>query len=299
MVHGDVGVAEQAFEIGAVDGIDGDADAAGDADLAAADVYRIGQAFNHPPADQAGEVRVVDLAEQHDELVTAEAGDRIAAERADGEQVVLFAARHRIAAAQAGAQPPRNFAQHQIADLVAQRVVDLLEVVEVNEQQCEGALVAGGVGQGLVEDLAQQGPVRQAGDVVEVGEIAHPVLRPATVGDVLGDAGKPEQLAPVADLCIGFVVEHPLAAIGVDDAVVQAIALTQLHRLEERRGHPAAIARIDHGEEGAPVDPAVVLGQPEDVTDANGAAHGRVVRRPVPMSQASPPLGLRQQAFAF
>ena len=116
-----VGIDEQPAWIGNLVEIAGDAD--GDAE--AAFVAVIGHRLVHLFDDAVGElceqlvpvrlVGLVDLA-QHDELVAADPGDEIAR-----PEVRL--------------QDPRRMHQHGVARGVAERVVDLLETVEVEVQQ--------------------------------------------------------------------------------------------------------------------------------------------------------------------
>ena len=82
--------------------------------------------------------------DQHDELVAAEP-------------------RHRVAVAQALAQPLRHLPAAAVAGVVAQRVVDDLEAVEVDEQHRERARVALRLRERLVQALVEGAAVGQAG----------------------------------------------------------------------------------------------------------------------------------------
>jgi hypothetical protein len=127
-VHGDVGVAQ---ELGLVEGValvEGDADAGPDGDLAADQWEGRGQGGDDPLGEEAGGGQVGVLGQDR-ELVPAQA--------ADG--VVL---------AQAAPQPGRDLAQQPVAGAVAEAVVDHLEVVKVDEQDGQAALVPPGPGQG-------------------------------------------------------------------------------------------------------------------------------------------------------
>lgn len=66
-------------------------------------------------------------------------------------------------------------AQELVARLVAQRIVDLLEAVHVDEQHGQRPVLAGA--DGLVAVGEQQRPVRQAGQLVVEGQPADPVAR--------------------------------------------------------------------------------------------------------------------------
>jgi hypothetical protein len=67
-------------------------------------------------------------------------------------------------------QAQRDLLQQLITDLVAQPVVDGLELVDVAEQEPDVVLT--GAGQGLVDPLAQLGPVGQPGQRVVGGAVA-------------------------------------------------------------------------------------------------------------------------------
>ena len=69
---------------------------------------------------------------------------------------------------------------------MAQRVVDALEVVQVQAQHRGGAAVAGRV-QRLEHLFAEQAPVGHAGQRVVVGHVAHLRMGGVLVGDVIGD----------------------------------------------------------------------------------------------------------------
>ena len=84
------------------------------------------------------------LGDQHPELVAAEAG-------------------HRVRAAQGGAQPPADLHQQRVAGVVAERVVDVLEAVEVHHGHGELAALALGDRDGLLDPVAEQGAVGQVG----------------------------------------------------------------------------------------------------------------------------------------
>ena len=95
---------------------------------------------------------VLAVAEQHGELVAAQAGDHCS-----------------------GASAPRSRAATSLEEAVAvgvpERVVDRLEVVEVDDHQRDGAGVGARVVERTVEPLAQQDPVGEAGEHVVEGAV--------------------------------------------------------------------------------------------------------------------------------
>ena len=109
---------------------------------------------------------------QHGELVAADAG-------------------HELGVGDAGLQARADLAQQPVAGLMAERVVELLEVVEVDQQQRELGLAGAGGGRGLVEAGEQLAAVGEAGQRVVQrvvlaldGERAQLVLELAAVGRV-------------------------------------------------------------------------------------------------------------------
>ena len=112
--------------VGAVVGAERDADARVELDRDAVERERVARARPAgAPASSATAPRCGQAGEQHGELVAAEAGQRVAAA-------------HRVA------QPRRDLDEQLVAVVVAERVVDLLEAVEVDQQQRRRAAVARG-----------------------------------------------------------------------------------------------------------------------------------------------------------
>ena len=68
---------------------------------------------------------------------------------------------------------------------MAQRVVDLLEAVEIEQEHRDHATFAAGAGQGLAQPVEQQGAVGQAGQRVVQGQAPDPLLGRLALGQVL------------------------------------------------------------------------------------------------------------------
>jgi hypothetical protein len=94
---------------------------------------------------------VIGLGEQQGEFVAAEPGEE-------------------VPTPQRAAQPGANFMQQQVAHLMAKRVVDLLEAVQVQQQQRERVRIPRR--QQRLETLHQRGPVWQARQQVVVRLVA-------------------------------------------------------------------------------------------------------------------------------
>ena len=115
-VHGDVGLAQQLGGLGDLLGREDRADRDADPGLAVADDEGLADHRDDPLA-QAADVGLALGADLDDgEFVAADAGDR-------------------VGLAQQRAQPLADFLDELVAGIVAERVVDLLEAVEIEHQQ--------------------------------------------------------------------------------------------------------------------------------------------------------------------
>ena len=160
-------------------------------------------ALDHALGRRCRLVLAADVLEQHGELVSAEARDCV-----DLARRALEPARHR--------------AQQLIPLLVAERVVDGLEAVEVDEQQRRTGRHAPGAAERLVGDLVERRPVGEPGQLVVVGEVAQALGPVAALRDVLGDGE--------AGLHRALVVAHgsegdPVVAVAVLGGVVDVVPL--------------------------------------------------------------------------
>jgi hypothetical protein len=201
-VHGRIGVAQQRVRVDAfARRAAGDADARRDVARLALDDQRIAQGLGEPAGDAQRVVLADHAGQQHGELVAAEPRDDVV-----GAQAARQALGHR--------------ADQPVAGAVAERVVDDLEVVEVDEEHGDAPGAPAEIaGQALEEQLA----VGQAGERVVVGLPGELLLGVAVLGDV--DA--------VAD-------PRPRRAIGAVEVRVApqppaaAVAIAQLELLPDR-----------------------------------------------------------------
>ena len=90
-------------------------------------------------------------------------------------------------------QPLGDLAKQGIADRMAERVVDVLEPIEVDHEQRAALFAVGGVAQRFVERLPHHRAVGQAGQRIEPGEARNLALRAALLGQVGADAAKAEE----------------------------------------------------------------------------------------------------------
>ena len=222
-----LGVAQQLLGVVDAGPADGRAQAGLDRDGAAVEAERLVEGVEDAGRDPAGGVDVGDPLQQHGELVPAQAG-------------------RGVAGAQASLEPPGRGHQQLVAGGVAEAVVDVLEVVQVDEQHGQVGLV--GTGQGVLDPLGEQGPVGQAGQAVVERLVDELGLQLLAVGDVAGVQHQP------ADVGV-------LEQVGGDRLGVQPGAVTVAHppglggrhprpqgRLGHEPGHPLAVVGVDQAE---------------------------------------------------
>ena len=125
----------------------------------------LGDRGREPLGDVDGAARAVDVGADDDELVAAQARDRV--RRADR-----------------GGQPGREGQQHLVAGGVTERVVDHLEAVEVEHEHRDVDLLALPAGEREREPVERERAVRQAGErVVQRGVARHLLLAVALDGE--------------------------------------------------------------------------------------------------------------------
>ncbi len=157
VVHRRIGVLQDLFRIGPVLGEHADADAGGHGDLVVREPDGDHQALGDPVRHHGCGLGGGNLAQDDDELVAAVAGDGLAA--GDVRQRRLVPPRDLIGGAHRGLQPLRHLPQQAVAGVVTKGVVDPLEVVDVQEQDGDDALMPGRVRQRVIQHFAHEGAV--------------------------------------------------------------------------------------------------------------------------------------------
>ena len=111
----------------------------------------------------------------------------------DDRELVAAEAGHGVVVAHALAQPARHLQQQLVAGGVAERVVDGLEVIDVDEHHRHGAAVALGAREAVAQPIGEQLAVRQVREDVVVGVELDLFLGALPVADVddrgVDDAG--------------------------------------------------------------------------------------------------------------
>ena len=186
------------------------ADADVDVDLVVVEREGLSQAFEHTPAQEMSIVRLLDADLNDAEFVAAQA-------------------RHGVGRPHAGLQPLGGLLQQEIARAVAEGVVDLLEVIEVEAKDRGPEAAPAGVRQGKVQALAQQHAVRQAGQRVMQRQVLGLRLGLDLGSDVGGRAAIAEKVAAgVEDRAAGQAAD---AGLPISVAIAAAKIAERLMRL--------------------------------------------------------------------
>ena len=165
-VEREIGLLQQFVGVLAVLGRQRDADADADDELVAADIVGRGNLLDHVAGEHGHGRRLAIAAELHDrEFVAAEPC-------------------HRVVLGDAFAEPAGDFLQQRVADRMAERVVDVLEMIEIEAEHRE-LIAAPDEPQRLFELFAEQRPVRQIGQRVMARHMRDLLLGRLPFGDVL------------------------------------------------------------------------------------------------------------------
>ena len=142
--------------------------------------------------------------------------------------------------------------QQGIADRMAERVVHLLEAVEVQAEN-RAVFTPPGIRHRRIHALAQHGPVRQVGQRVVPGHVRQLRFGIVLGGDILGHAAHADDLAGRVALGPALHAQPAYGAAGPDDAEldVVAVALGALQRAVDRRGDGGDIVRVHRIGRGA------------------------------------------------
>src|SRR5918993_1037120 len=179
-VKREVGLQDQVVDSGAVDGTEGAADRDADADFGLVDHVGFFDRHDDPVGELLDHLAALRVGDDDRELVAAHAADvTVLADLVD--EALGDGAKHRV--------PLR----------VAERIVDRLEPVEVEEEDRAGHARDGRVAQGIAEQLAHAAAVRKARQHVHVGEVGQPLLRLGHLGDVAADAAEAFEAAGGVD----------------------------------------------------------------------------------------------------
>ncbi len=245
-----VGPADQVVGLDRAVGDQGDPDAGADRDGAVDHQVVLADGADQPLGGLQDIGAVGDVAQQHLELVAAEARDHVA-----GTHGLADAA--------------RDQAQQLVARRMAARVVDVLEVVEVDAEQRHPLRPTAPVAQRRAQLLMEVDPVGKAGDRVEVRHALDLERGPARVGHVLHHDHMSAVGARLETELVDLVAQRFAERAG--DVALQLVAPDRDERLGDRAGH-AGVRRDADGQ----VEDRQALGvMPEAEAGAHPLVHDR------------------------
>jgi hypothetical protein len=96
-------------------------------------------------------------------------------------------------------QASGDLAQQLVAGRMPQRIVDILEVVQVQEDHAKVPAAAQAVFTSLRDAILQQDPIGQIGQGIVVGQVGHALGHGASLSHVLEHHHRPHQLALPAE----------------------------------------------------------------------------------------------------
>ena len=169
VIEREVGIGDQVVGIAPVVGRDRDAGAAADVQDVVGDVERLRELREHRVDDLGDDARIAAVRDDHDEFVAAEPADLAAARGHAGEAL-------------------RHLDQQPVAGRMTDGVIDVLEAVEIEQRD-------GGRATGFQSDqlVVERHAIGQAGQLIEVREVAELLLGLLAVGDVvIGPGNAPD-----------------------------------------------------------------------------------------------------------
>ncbi len=192
------------------------ADAGADTDIAPVDLERLAQHLDDAVRQRLGGTELVALAGLNDgEFVAAEPGQN-------------------IGLAQQRFQTGRHFDQQGIAGGMAERIVDLFETIEVQQENGEGLLQAALPRRGFVDFLNERSAIGETRQRVMVRQKGDALLGLLPLGDVLDDGNDAFRLTPVVldDHAAGRLHARPAhRRIDLDFLVIDVFAVLQRFRV--------------------------------------------------------------------
>ena len=128
--------------------------------------------------------------------------------------------------------------------MVAQRVRDLAETVEGQDQQRQRAVGPHGLGEGAAEPVLEENPVRQTRQLVEEPHLAQRLLGQPLLGDVQDETPHEARLAVGPRQRAPFVAPPQHPPFAVEDAVLRGEASSRRAGVAELAQHPLAVLRV-------------------------------------------------------
>ena len=226
-VHRHVGGPHHGLDGRAVVGEERDADRALALQCQAADHHRLLEHLEHAADDRDHRLPIGYLGQQDRELVATEARDA-------------------LRVTEDALQPRPDPLKQEVAVVVAERVVDVLEAVEVHEHDHAHLVPAPDPGHRALEDVLEHGPVWQAGE--PVGQRLLLLLRRLAAKALRRAGHDPDERAPEQEQP---EPEHHVhrVRIALDLRGDPAVGHRQLERADDRRARAAEPHRDEHVED--------------------------------------------------
>src|SRR5665647_1589612 len=99
-------------------------------------------------------------------------------------ELIPALSRHRIFLAQADIHARRHLLQQLVAGLVAMTIIDRLELIEIDKQNCHAVVVACSTAERLLETIGEKAAIWQAGQFVVIGASPYDFLSSFSRRDV-------------------------------------------------------------------------------------------------------------------
>ena len=202
-VKGLVRILEQVVHLGGIAGVEGDANAGRHKHLLGTQLEHLAHGAQKLLHDQPHVVGFVHLGEDHGKFIAPHAG-------------------HGVGFAQAALNAAGRLNKQQIAAVVAQRVVDLFEVVQVDEQNGQLLAIAPTFLDFLLQPFPQHAAVGQAGERIKIGLLANQGLGFFALGYILQHGGALDHAAALPRRG-GDHVHADLAPFGGDHLQLQVV----------------------------------------------------------------------------
>ncbi len=193
-----LGRLQQVLGVGAVLRMDADAQARAHVQELAVDRHRAGDLVEDASRERGQRVGIGELGDQHEELVTAQAGEAAAP---------LQAARDALG----------HHLQQAVAGVLTEALVHPPEAVEVEQQHRGLALAGGGALHRLLQPLHEELAVGEAGEGIVVGQVVEPGLVLLLAADVA------EHAHVVRGQAVGAAHRTQCQALGVDLAALAPV----------------------------------------------------------------------------
>ncbi len=229
-IQGSVGIPHQGLTVGAIPGVKGDTHGETDIDLVTIEVEGVGV---------EGEQALAEADQIREALVSIR-------RREDQHEFIAPQTAQGVFRPQVPGQALPHVPEQLVAQGVATAVVDVLEVIQVEVEYRQMALVALGLGDLLRQAVQPQQAVGQASERIIVGQVFHHALRPPALGDIPHDT-EHGRAAVVEDLARPGL-DHQGAALGVPVVGFKGNLAIAVHRREAGRGMDRVLGGIDGGD---------------------------------------------------